>query len=466
MAKSKPLPPSTEPPLPESRSLLVIDQAPLYEDAQRACQEAWQRIQALKAELLRFETQDCPNFSRWYNSTFGALLTETREAANAFHTAEYELNRARQAHWKKFFGNSSGMFAETECGHSEYGDNLTPEDAANSPTRRRGRFRTFEDAEGNLHAVPDDGEDEDVSDEGGESGGTGRGGSDRESRSGRGGRSTSEYGGDGDTGDDNDDDYDGEYGPGSSERQFQDADGFYDDEREENYGESARSARRFEEEFLRGNRSATGRAGGFNGDFRRRAREAGEDAGPRSGPDPRQSQRPGGRDGNGRGPGARAAGKNGEWSESQRARLKERYRILVRKLHPDLNPELTADQRALWNRVQVAYHARDLEQLDVLITLANAFGGRFDASGGTEATSLTQMRRAAREIQELGLPLERKLEDARRQRAWNFTQVTERHSLQEAITRELRLGLFHLRDRLTQALAQITRYRRSSDRPG
>ena len=46
------------------------------------------------------------------------------------------------------------------------------------------------------------------------------------------------------------------------------------------------------------------------------------------------------------------------------------YYALVKRLHPDVNPNLTDDQRRLWQRVQAAYTAGDLPELRVLALLA------------------------------------------------------------------------------------------------
>jgi len=50
--------------------------------------------------------------------------------------------------------------------------------------------------------------------------------------------------------------------------------------------------------------------------------------------------------------------------------LKKLYYALAKQLHPDLNPQLTDDQRRLWLRVQEAYEASDVEELRALTLLA------------------------------------------------------------------------------------------------
>jgi hypothetical protein len=51
--------------------------------------------------------------------------------------------------------------------------------------------------------------------------------------------------------------------------------------------------------------------------------------------------------------------------------LKKLYYALVKKLHPDVNPELSADQRRLWLRVQTAYGRSDIQELGALALLAD-----------------------------------------------------------------------------------------------
>ena len=49
--------------------------------------------------------------------------------------------------------------------------------------------------------------------------------------------------------------------------------------------------------------------------------------------------------------------------------LKKLYYAIVKRLHPDVNPNLTADQRRLWLRAQAAYEHGDLPELRALALL-------------------------------------------------------------------------------------------------
>jgi hypothetical protein len=50
--------------------------------------------------------------------------------------------------------------------------------------------------------------------------------------------------------------------------------------------------------------------------------------------------------------------------------LKKLYYALVKRFHPDVNPNVTEDQRRLWSRAQSAYEAGDLPELRALALLA------------------------------------------------------------------------------------------------
>ncbi|MBP7280465.1 MAG: hypothetical protein KBA66_02725 [Leptospiraceae bacterium] len=60
------------------------------------------------------------------------------------------------------------------------------------------------------------------------------------------------------------------------------------------------------------------------------------------------------------------------------ARLKERYRLIVQKLHPDKNKKASPMEKDLWYEAQESYRQKDLEKLDFIIALYNV---RFGSIG-------------------------------------------------------------------------------------
>lgn len=45
-------------------------------------------------------------------------------------------------------------------------------------------------------------------------------------------------------------------------------------------------------------------------------------------------------------------------------KVRELYRRIVKKLHPDMNPDITPHEKELWNKAQKAYKEKDLETLE------------------------------------------------------------------------------------------------------
>jgi hypothetical protein len=85
--------------------------------------------------------------------------------------------------------------------------------------------------------------------------------------------------------------------------------------------------------------------------------------------------------------------------------LKKLYYGLVKKLHPDLNPELTEDQKRLWLRVQEAYESGDLDELQALAVLVNRYAAPVSSASTLERLANEQrtldqhIQRLLKEIQ-------------------------------------------------------------------
>lgn len=59
-------------------------------------------------------------------------------------------------------------------------------------------------------------------------------------------------------------------------------------------------------------------------------------------------------------------------SEEEAKELKQLYRLLVKRLHPDWNPDLTQEERDLFVRVQAAYNTANLQELRNILLLIEA----------------------------------------------------------------------------------------------
>jgi hypothetical protein len=147
----------------------------------------------------------------------------------------------------------------------------------------------------------------------------------------------------------------------------------------------------------------------------------------------------------------------GEEEEDRKvdARVKELYRILVRRLHPDLRADASAAVSALWHEVQEAYAASDVARMEILLALSD-----IESSQMGNQTSLSQMRVVLTELERALRALEKSLLEAEGEDAWNFAQAGPNQELQVRVERQLKWDLAartkHL-DILTETIAAWAR---------
>lgn len=118
------------------------------------------------------------------------------------------------------------------------------------------------------------------------------------------------------------------------------------------------------------------------------------------------------------------------------ARVKELYRRLVRRLHPDLRADGSADVSALWHEVQEAYAASDVARMELLLALSNI---RTNDLG--DETSLAQMRSVLAELRRSLRALEKSLLEAESEDAWNFARRGPNDDVKMRVERTLKFDL-------------------------
>ncbi|HEX8077861.1 MAG TPA: hypothetical protein VF511_08605, partial [Chthoniobacterales bacterium] len=136
-------------------------------------------------------------------------------------------------------------------------------------------------------------------------------------------------------------------------------------------------------------------------------------------------------------------------------RVKELYRLLVRRLHPDLRADGSATVSALWHEVQEAYAATDIAHLEILLALSDIESDRF-----SDQTSLSQMRAVLAELERAFFALQDSLRQARQENAWNFARTGGGAELRAEVDRELRTNLRRRSERLAllrQTIAEWSR---------
>ena len=123
-------------------------------------------------------------------------------------------------------------------------------------------------------------------------------------------------------------------------------------------------------------------------------------------------------------------------------RVKEIYRRLVRRLHPDLRADGDATVSSLWHEVQEAYAAGDVARLELLLALSDLS----DAPGAS--TTLSQMRAVLSELTRSVRALELSLVEARREDSWNFARTGPSQDLRLRVERQLKHDLALRQQRL------------------
>jgi hypothetical protein len=117
-------------------------------------------------------------------------------------------------------------------------------------------------------------------------------------------------------------------------------------------------------------------------------------------------------------------------------RVKELYRILVRRLHPDLRDDASAAVSGLWHEVQEAYAASDVAHMEILLALVDIESNSMGAQ-----TSIGQMRAILLELERAWRALEKSLQEAEGEEAWNFSQNGPNDDLRLRVERQLKSDL-------------------------
>lgn len=118
------------------------------------------------------------------------------------------------------------------------------------------------------------------------------------------------------------------------------------------------------------------------------------------------------------------------------ARVKELYRTIVRRLHPDLRADGSATVSALWHEVQEAYAASDVARMEILLALSD-----IESNEMGEGTSLSQMRSVLLELNRSSRALEKSVLEAEGEDAWNFARMGATDDLKIRVERQLKLDL-------------------------
>jgi hypothetical protein len=139
------------------------------------------------------------------------------------------------------------------------------------------------------------------------------------------------------------------------------------------------------------------------------------------------------------------------------ARVKELYRLLVRRLHPDLRADGNVAASALWHEVQEAYAASDIAHLELLLALSDIETDRFN-----DETTMAQMLTLLAELERALFALNDSLREARGEDAWDFARSGAVNGLRSRVERELQANLRARTSRLDILQQTIATWSRSS----
>jgi hypothetical protein len=150
------------------------------------------------------------------------------------------------------------------------------------------------------------------------------------------------------------------------------------------------------------------------------------------------------------------------------ATVKELYRTLVRKLHPDKQAAMTAQKLEWWHEVQAAYTDGDAERLAAILSLVELAEGNPAAHTNVATFQLLAARLKAN-LREL----KRELAGHRHHPGWRFKELTEPTALAQRIRRDfdaeacrLNIVLEENAERLRAWEAEARRHTERRARPG
>lgn len=132
-----------------------------------------------------------------------------------------------------------------------------------------------------------------------------------------------------------------------------------------------------------------------------------------------------------------------KYEDDLEARIKAKYRELVRKLHPDYRKESNPYFDELWHEVQAAYKRKDLNRLEMLLALSSIHQGDFSVS-----FSVSQILEVQNEFKAQIKALRARLKLIKKNEAWGFSKLETTKPLEKKISKRLNENLFEEKENL------------------
>ena len=140
-------------------------------------------------------------------------------------------------------------------------------------------------------------------------------------------------------------------------------------------------------------------------------------------------------------------------------RLKDLYRAVVRRLHPDSQQSMTAQKTEWWHEAQTAYEAGNAERLEVILTLCE-----IDESGTVAHTSASLLQRITAQLKSSLREVKRQITERRHEPAWNFSKRTDHEAIAVQVRRELNGEFQAMNDRWMDTLELIAKWKAEAEK--
>jgi len=140
--------------------------------------------------------------------------------------------------------------------------------------------------------------------------------------------------------------------------------------------------------------------------------------------------------------------------------IKDIYRILVRRLHPDASKFGSHSQaRTLWHDLQRAYGAQDLEQLEVLLAITD-----LHENGIASRSTIFHIRKVANKMKRTASSLKSRLAEVQKTQAWIFWHAKDREKAGLKIRRSVERRIKESRSVLATLEDEIEVWKRQSEK--
>jgi len=142
------------------------------------------------------------------------------------------------------------------------------------------------------------------------------------------------------------------------------------------------------------------------------------------------------------------------------ARVKEIYRILVRRLHPDTGRDRSNPQtRRLWDDLQDAYASQDLERLEVLLAITD-----LHENGSAVRSTLYHIRQVARQLRTQLDGLKLRLLQAKKSPAWTLWHSKNRQTAEKKLRATVEKRVESAKIQLADLEAEVARWKEEAER--